>query len=424
MRMAQITPGSGGSFYCENCLRDVALVKALRDLGHDAFTVPMYLPLLIDEPGFQSSGDVFFGGINVYLQQVSPLFRHTPRWLDRWFDAPRLLTWVARRASMTRARGLCEMTLSMLQGADGRQAKEVERLVAWLAESPQPDVVCLSNLLLAGLAEPIRRQTGARVFVLLQDEDTWVDAMPPPYREQVWQLLSAKARDVDGLVAVSRFYAETMARKLALPAGRIAVVRAGLALEGYGPATPPTPPVLGYLARMAEGLGLGVLADAYLRLKRRQGLQALRLRVAGGYTADDVRFLGALRQRFEAAGVARDVEFLPNLGRAGRQDFLRGLSLLSVPTPEGEALGLFVLESLASGVPVVQPRAGAFTELVELTGGGLLVPPGDVSALTDALASLLLDPARAAALGRAGRQAVQEHFTAHRMAQDLVRVIG
>ena len=421
MRIAHITPGSGGSFYCENCLRDIALVKALRDQGHDAFTVPMYLPVTIDEPGFQNAGDVFFGGINAYLQQISPVFRHTPRWVDRLFDSPTLLRWVATRASMTRARGLCEMTLSMLRGADGRQAKEVTRLVDWLATGERPDVVCLSNLLLAGLAEPIRRQTGARVVALLQDEDTWIDAMPPPYRDQVWSLLAEKAHGLDGLIAVSRFYADAMAGRLGVERSRVSVVRVGLPLEGYEPAVPPTPPTLGYLARMSEGLGLGILADAFLLLRQRPGLESLRLKIAGGYTADDVPFLATLRRRLAAAGAP--AEFLPNLGRPERQAFLRDLSVLSVPTSAGGAFGLFLIEAMACGVPVVQPRAGAFTELVELTNGGLLYMPNDAPTLAAALESILLDPALAAEHGRQGRRAVREHFTSARMAQEILRVL-
>ncbi len=423
MRIAYISPGSGGSFYCENCLRDVALVKALRDLGHDAFTVPMYLPLLIDEPGFHSAADVFFGGINVYLQQVSPLFRHTPRWVDRWLDSPGLLRWVARRASMTRARTLCEMTISMLRGDDGRQVKEVARLVDWLTQDAKPDVVFLSNLLLAGLADPIRAHTGARVMALLQDEDTWVDAMPPPYREQVWQLLTVRACGLDRLIAVSRFYAETMAARLHVAPSRVDVVRPGLSLDGYEPAHPPPQPVLGYMARMSEGMGLGTLADAFLHLKSCVGMESLRLKVAGGCTSDDIAFLDTLRRRLRKAGVLTDVEFLPNLGRPDRQAFLRGLSVLSVPVATGEAFGLFLIEAMACGVPVVQPRAGAFTELLDMTGGGVLYEPNDAATLAATLGTLLRDPNRAVALGRNGRRAVQEHFTAARMAQDLARLL-
>jgi glycosyltransferase involved in cell wall biosynthesis len=247
--------------------------------------------------------------------------------------------------------------------------------------------------------------------------------MPAPYRDRVWDLLSRHARRLHALVSVSRFYADSMAARLGVDRSRVAVVRAGLSLDGYEPAGPPSPPAIGYLSRMSETLGLGSLAEAFLQLRARPGLDALRLKVAGGHTADDVTFLDGLRRKLTAAGAWASVEFHSNLGRTERQSFLRGLSVLSVPSSSGGAFGMFLVEAMACGVPVVQPRSGAFTELVEMTGGGLLYEPGDATALAHSLETLLRDPARAAALGRQGRAAVREQFTSARMAQDLVRVL-
>src|SRR6185436_12737126 len=87
MRLIYLTPGTG-SFYCGTCMRDNALVTALRRLGHDATLVPLYLPLTLDEPDASAGTPLFMGGVNVYLQQKSALFRKTPRWIDRFFDAP------------------------------------------------------------------------------------------------------------------------------------------------------------------------------------------------------------------------------------------------------------------------------------------------------------------------------------------------
>ncbi len=192
MRIIQLTPGSGGSFYCENCIRDGALLRALRQLGHDAMAVPLYLPLELEEPEVQAS-PVFFGGINVYLQQKSALFRRTPRWMDQVFDLPALLRWAARQAGMTDAKTLAETTISMVRGEHGRQAKELERLVDWLAGEERPDVVTLSNCLLIGMARRIREATGAAVVCLLQDEDIFLDAFPEPWRQQAWGAVAERA---------------------------------------------------------------------------------------------------------------------------------------------------------------------------------------------------------------------------------------
>lgn len=421
MRIVQITPGSGGNFYCANCIRDSAAVRALRKAGHDALMVPMYLPPA-DEADSRRAAPIFFGGINVYLQQKFSLFRKTPRWLDRLFDRPGLLKWVGRKARMTNAAELGETTLSMLRGEHGRQVKELDRLVEWLASRDRPDVVVLSNALLLGLARRIKDSLGAVVACLLQDEDTFLDMLPEPLRSRAWQSVSRRAAEADVFISVSRYYAEVMRERLELPAERIAVVYPGIDPGGYAPAgTPPDPPTLGYLSRMCREKGLDTLVEALVILKKDDRFAHLKLRVAGGKTADDDAFVDEVRLRLSDAGLTEDVEFLPNLPLPGKQAFLRTLSVLSVPERHGEAFGLHLLEALASGVPVVAPRNGAAPELVEATGGGLLCEPEDPASLAAALAELLLDPQRARDLGRRGREAVLANFTAERAALELTR---
>ena len=423
MRIVQLMPGAGGTFYCGNCLRDAGLIRALRRMGHDAITVPLYLPLELEEASTPSPTPVFFGGINVYLQQKSALFRKTPRWVDQLFDAPRLLRWAASKAGMTDAKTLATTTLSMLRGEDGHQAKELERLVAWLAEELPPDLVCISNALLIGMARRIREALGVPVVCILQDEDLFLDDFPEPWGGEAWGLVAERARDVDAFIAVSRYYADHMRQRLDLPADRVHVAPIGIAPDGYGPAdAPPDPPVLGFLDRQCHVKGFDLLVDAFLLLKRRPGLDGLRLRAAGGWSAGDERYLKDIRQRLVAEGVADDVDGLPNLDRAGRQEFLRGLSVLSVPARHAEAFGTYAIEALGCGVPVVLPRRGAFPELIEATGGGLLCEPDDPEALADALAELLADPARARQLGEEGRRAVLDRYTEDRMAADVAAV--
>src|SRR5208283_2420020 len=129
----------------------------------------------------------------------------------------------------------------------------------------------------------------------------------------------------------------------------------------------------------------------------------------------------ALRQRLRAKVFLDDVEFFPNVDRAGKLAFLRSLSVFSVPALYGEAFGLYVIEAMASGVPVVQPRHAAFPELIALTGGGVLCEPDNPTALADAIEPLLLDAARARALGETGRKAVREKFNADTMATETLR---
>ena len=246
MRILSLTPGTGGTFYCENCLRDGQMVRALRRLGHDLTVVPLYLPILLDSDGLNNDAGVFFGGVNVFLQQQMGLFRSTPRWLDRLLDSAWMLRKAAAREGSTRASDLGPMTYSMLQGRDGRQRKELSRFLTWLADQPKPDVAHISNALLLGVASEIKSALGVPIVCSLQDEDTWIDAMSPMWRDRCWKIIAEKSRDVDAFVSVSRWYAGRISDRTGIARESIRVVPLGIETTAAEPA-PMTfdPPVLG-----------------------------------------------------------------------------------------------------------------------------------------------------------------------------------
>jgi glycosyltransferase involved in cell wall biosynthesis len=420
MRVIHLTAGTG-SFFCGTCLRDHALVKALRRLGHDALMVPLYLPLVLDDSGSSEGSPLFFGGINVYLQQKSAFFRHTPQWLDKLLDSPALLRQAGRKAGMTNPRELGEMTLSMIEGEHGRQAKELDKLIAWLVEQ-KPDVVCLSNSLLIGVARRVREALRVPIICSLQGEDVFLDSLPDPYRGRGWKLVQERAAEVNRFVAPSRYYNALMQERLRLAPEKVVVIYNGIDLDGFAPATaPPKFPTVGFLARMCPDKGLDTLVEAFIKLAPR--VPQARLKIGGTQTDADRAFVNDLTVKLGQAGSGDAVKFLPNLTHAEKQQFLRGLTVLSVPTRLGEAFGLFVIESLASGVPVAQPNNGAFPELIELTGGGILYAQGDANSLADALEKMLLDPARGAELGRRGREIVNTHFTSDAMARNFEKLL-
>jgi len=424
MKIVQITPSSGESFYCENCLRDLALVRGILALGHSIIMVPLYLPLPVYEDWPAAGAPIFFGGINVYLQEKVGLFRKTPRWVDRVFDCPRLLRWAGRKAGMVSAGELGRTTISMLQGEQGRQRKELDRLVEWLGqEENRPDVVCLSNVLLLGLAKRIKEELGAAIVCLLQDEYGFIEALPRPYSQRAWEILGERSSQVDTFIAVSRFYGELMREKLGVDAERIQVVYVGVAVEEYAlDRARPTRPTIGYLARVCPEKGLDVLVDAFSILKEREGLRDARLRITGGYNAADRKFVRRVWRKLACRGLVGDVEYVGQFDSKARMDFFRGISVLSVPEREPAAYGLYVLEALAAGVPVVQPRIGVFPELLEMVGGGVLFEPGDAGALARALEGILLDGEYGEQLGRQGRRGVLEKFDIRQTARAMVRI--
>src|SRR5262245_37106132 len=212
MKILVITAGAAG-MYCGSCLRDNALAAELLKQGHDVSLVPIYTPTLTDEPNV-SLHRVFFGGISVYLEQHVPLFRHTPKLLDKLWDSEAALKMVAKRSIAVDPQSLAEMTVSMLKGEDGNQRKELESLIDWLKSEPLPEIINLPNALLIALAGPMKRELNVPIACTLQGEDLFLTGLGEPYRAQSLELIRSSVKFVDGFIAVSEFYAEAMCREL------------------------------------------------------------------------------------------------------------------------------------------------------------------------------------------------------------------
>jgi glycosyltransferase involved in cell wall biosynthesis len=423
MRITYITAGAAGMF-CGSCMKDNTLVAALGRQGHDALLVPCYTPIRTDEEDV-SQKRIFFGGINVYLQQKWSLFRHTPWLLDRLLDAPSLLRWVSRFAVKTRAEDLGALTISMLKGEHGKQSKEVAKLAAWLAAEIKPQVINLTNAILSGMVHELKRAVRAPVLCSLQGDDVYLEALPEPFRTQSLKLIRDHCREIDGFIATSVDYADFMAGYFDVPRERIHVVYPGLNLQGHGGPRPERdgrPFTIGYFARICPEKGLHVLADAFRLLRQTPGVGACRLRISGWLGDSNKKYFSDIQNRLKEAGLADDFEYVESPSHADKVRFLDGIDVLSVPTTYREPKGLYVLEALANGVPVVQPRHGSFPELIEATGGGLLIHPNNAHDLADGLRRLVANPVHADALGRKGKEAVFARFTADRMAEETVAV--
>lgn len=420
MKIVHIVPGSGDTFYCENCLREAALIKELRKQGHDVTMVPMYLPILLDNQNLAEDVPVFFGGINVYLQQNVAFFRKTPRWFDKLFDSGWLLAMAARKAGSTKADGLGAMTLSMLEGENGRQAKELDRLLDWLEAHEKPDLVHISNALLSGIAEAVKKRLKIPVACTLQDEHEWIDALDKPFNELCWKAIEKKAPAVDAFIAVSKYYSVFMQKKTSVPAEKMRVIPVGVDFSGYRQSPlPADPPVIGYMARMAESLGLGTLVDAFIELKKDKNFSTARLKICGGEIGDDVSFTEKLKNKLSKAGILHDVDFAVSFDRKSRIDFLASLTLLSVPTPGGTAFGTYVIEALGAGVPVIEPDLGAYREILTETGGGVLYDPQRDQALLETLKATLSDMDRIRSMADKGRQAVLSKYSVDVVGSEL-----
>jgi glycosyltransferase involved in cell wall biosynthesis len=431
MNIIQLTPGAGAMF-CGNCFRDNALVAALRKMGHSVTMVPLYLPLTLDEEDQSGDLPIFFSGINVYLEQQSKLFNKTPGWIHSALASRPLLWWAAGKAAKTKAQDVGEITLSMLRGEEGKQVRELEELVGWLVRTqPKTDIICLSNALLLGLGRRLKSELRAPLVCTLQGEDSFLDALPAEHRAACCQVLAERARDVDLFIAPSDYFARVMGERLNLPTARVHVVHNGIDLTGFpNPSSPSSKdssnqqgePVLGYFARMCREKGLDTLVESFILLKKAGRVKNLKLRIGGSCGPSDRTLVELLQDRLRIENLLSDVEFHPNLDRAQKLSFLNSLTVFSVPALYGEAYGLYLIEAMASGVPVVQPDTAAFPEIIQATGGGILCPPGDAGKLADAIEGLLLDPPKARALGEAGAKSVFERFNADAMARACLEV--
>ena len=411
--------------YCGSCLRDNALATELISRGHDVTLLPVYTPTLTDEPNV--SGDrVFFGGISVYLEQYVPLFRKTPRWLDRLWDSTSMLQLASKRSISTSPKMLGEMTVSMLKGESGFQRKEIAKLLDWLKDEGSPDVISLPYTLLLGMARPIKEALGRPIVCTLQGEDLFLDGLQEPYQSQAKNLIRANIEYVDAFIAVSEYYGKFMPEYLGIPEEKIRVVPLGINLNGYEPRVEARvrersePFTVGFFARIAPEKGLHVLADAYRRMRQSGDLADARLEAAGYLAPEHRTYLSDIERTMKEAGLAEEFHYRGVLDREQKIEFLRTLDVLSVPATYDEPKGMFLLEAMACGVPLVQPRRGAFTEIIEKTSSGLLVEPDDPESLAAGILKLYLDPAAAGQFGQNGYQKVREHYSVARMADRAI----
>lgn len=407
--------------YCGSCLRDNAMATELIARGHDVMLLPVYTPTFTDEPNV-SRNHVVLGGISAYLEQYVPVFRKTPRWLDRLWDSKTVLSLASRRSISTDPKMLGEMTVSVLKGEDGFQSKEIFKFVDWVKDQAPPDVINLPYTLLLSLAGPLKQQLNVPILCTLQGEDLFLDNLQDPYRTQALTLIREHLQHVDLFLSVSEYYADFMPGYLGIPRDKIRVVPLGINPNGFEMrATNPNGPfTIGFLGRVAPEKGLHVLAEAYRLLRQSGDLPEGRLEVAGYMAADCKPYLEEVQAHLKEAGLEREFRYHGVIDRAAKIAFLRDLDVMSLPATYDEPKGVSLLESMACGVPVVQPRRGAFTEIVELTGGGLLVEPDDPQSLAAGILNLFNDKTLAEGLSANGFKGVREHYTAAHMADKVL----
>ncbi|MGA2496219.1 MAG: glycosyltransferase family 4 protein [Tepidisphaeraceae bacterium] len=427
MNIAILGAGAAGMI-CGSCLRDNTLAIALRRLGHEVALVPLYTPMRTEEPS-AAVEEVFYGGVNAWLQFASGLFRKTPRFVDWLFDRPWLLNWAGQYGAQTNPAQLADFTMAVLEGDLGPVSKELHRLANFLSGmEKRAEIVTLPNALLIGLAGLLKRRLKSRIVCELTGEDIFLEAMDEQQRKTMRDAIRREEEHVDLFIATSRYYAGHMAKYLGIPAERIAVVMSGVPEKHMRPTLPAPlpqrPPTIGYLARICPEKGADRAIEVFRRVKRLPGTETARLRIAGYLGKAHQKWWAdtwAQAQRDEVAG---DVEFLGEVELGTKLAFLDSIDVLCVPTRYAEAKGIYVVEALGHGVPAVLPAHGSFVELAEMTGGVELFAAEDLDEAAEKVAGLLGNADRRRQIGEHGWRVAKERFTDTRMAEEFVRQVS
>jgi glycosyltransferase involved in cell wall biosynthesis len=422
MKIVYLITGSGGSFYCGNCYRDMIYLRAIRKVpGTIASAIPLYLPP--DETTSESGLDknVFFGAISMYLREKVPFLKNMPVFMDRLVDSRPMLKMAARRAGTTNPEGLEDMTLNMIKGENAFPDTELQRLIDYMTRDGKPDIIHLSNALIIGLARQIKQKINVKIVCSLLNEDDWIDEMIEPYQTGAWNLIAKEAKNVDAFLTPSNYYKELFISKTGISGDGIHVVPLGfdpdLTIEKKD-----NFPAIGYYCRINSQNGIDKLVDAFIELKKGDQLPGLTLHISGGYTSDNKPLIVEQIRKIKENGLKSFVKIYPEFLGDSKKDFFSNIDIMSVPVRKYDGYGLYLLEANLHGVPVVQPSTGAFPEIVARTGGGITYSPDTVSELAVSLLKVLQDNELRIKLGKEGKKNVLSKLSLAKMSEELSRV--
>jgi len=425
LKIVYLITGSGGSFYCANCYRDMLYVRAIRKVpGIQASAIPLYLPpdkTTIGQNGFDNH--VFFGAISMYLREKVRFLKNMPAVFDKFFDSSLFLKFAAKQAGTTSAEGYEELTINMIEGDNAFRKTEVERLIKYLMKDGKPDIIHLSNALILGIARQLKKRIDVKVVCSLLNEDDWIDDMAEPFRSRAWQMIAREAGYVDIFVTPSNYYKELFKNKTKLKCDNVMVVPLGFDPENDTlPRPEREPSAIGYFSRINQHNGFDKLVDAFIEMKKKDMIPGLTLNVCGGFTGVDKPFLSQQIKKIREAKLEKAVKIYHEFLGNKKMEFFRDVDIISVPVHKYDGYGLYILEANSAGIPVVQPATGAFPEIIERTGGGIIYSPDTVPELVSGLYKLLNEKKLISRLGETGRKMVSQELSLERMSAGLSEV--
>ena len=384
MKILFIMPGSGDAFFCGNCYRDSLQASALRKAGQDVIIMPLYLPLKY--ASFKGDTPLFFPATTFYAAQMLFGKRKMPHWLERVTGSKRMLDMASSLSGATSAEGMEKLTLSMITGDDPTFSIYINQLTDWIKNHEKPDIVHLSSSLLLGIAKELRQQLTIPIVCSLQDEELWIDSMKGVFVNKAWQGVADNAGSIDRFITTSEFYKNRIHEKIP-GIKNIEVIYPGVDRKKYASSDYPAVPVIGFFNRLHQLYGLDLLAEAFVILKKQNRLPNLRLKIGGGYTGKDKRFLKKIKRIVQP--YRNDVEICHHYNPDDHAGFYRSISVICVPLIFEEGVGIYLCEAFAAGRPAVEPATGSIPEIVG--DAGMIYQPNDSNSLAEALYKLLSD---------------------------------
>ena len=384
MKILLIIPGSGDTFYCGNCFRDNLYAHALRNTGHDIVIMPLYLPLT--NKSFRADTPLFFPATSYYVSQKYYGKGKMPHVLERILDSQSVLRLASSFSGTTSAKGMEQMTLSMIKGDDKHFAQQTEKIIQWITNHDRPDIIHLSSSMLIGIAKAIKNRINIPVVCSLQDEEIWLDSLDNQFSQEAWTSIKNNVSYVDRFIASSKYYKSVALCKIP-GIGEIDIVYPGVNIEKYASLYYPKNPTIGFFYRMSYENGLDILAKSFVQLKQENSIPNLKLKIGGGYTRENKSFVKSIRNILKS--YSNDVIWSDHYNLNEHSAFYKDISLICVPVRYNEAAGLYLCEAFAAGRPAVAPNTGSFGEIIE--NAGKLYLPNDCENLAKTLKQIFTD---------------------------------
>ena len=382
MKILLVIPGSGDQFFCSNCLRDNFYAQALRNAGHDVVVMPLYLPLTY--PSFQADTPLFFPATSFYVAQKFFGKGKMPHLFEKILNSPSALRWAASLSGTTSAKGLEQMTLSMIKGEGKTFEQQAQKLIHWIQTYEKPDIIHISTSLLIGIAKVIKNHLNIPVVCSLKDEEIWLDSLDTQYANEGWKAIEKNAKYINRFVTSSNYYKSVVLNKIP-EIKEIDVIYPGVATNKYQSSVEPAVPTIGFFYRMNYENGLDLLAQAFVNLKKEGSVPHLKLKIGGGYNHENKSFIKNILHILKP--YKQDVIWCDHYTLESHFHFYSNISLICNPLRFNEAFGLYICEAFAAGKPAVMPNAGSFSEIVE--DAGLLFAPNAPEHLTETLRKIL-----------------------------------